>query len=238
MVLTQPNTKERNNKMNKGYIVTEVTHNADSSPARVIAVELGYEEADKARIAAMREARARYSDESVFDYNEDTGILALYDETDIVWSVAEIDIKSPLTPLQTTFLNELAAKISQMPHIYADYEDLGEEEREYLVGTLQKTYGVDIAAQCEYAKNDRYSYVCVKETPDDRKQIVCVMATAQEAKEWVQTQKAKDSVDGPTYRETSTADEYSIWDENEPNGWYAYRVKNGAEWKEDAGKTK
>lgn len=126
--------------MSKAYIVTKVTHSDANDAPKVVAVELSYSEADKAKIADMRDTRSRYSDDDVFTYDEDEGCIVFREgeENCIVWKVEEKDIRIPLTPLQFTNLNGIAESIETNANdSYFSYADsLSEEEDEYLLSTL------------------------------------------------------------------------------------------------------
>lgn len=77
--------------MSKAYIVTKVTHSDANDAPKVVAVELSYSEAVKAKIADMRDTRSRYSDDNVFTYDEDEGCIVFREgeENCIVWGVEE-----------------------------------------------------------------------------------------------------------------------------------------------------
>jgi len=75
----------------------------------------------------------------------------------------------------------------------------------------------------DFYDNDGYAYVCVAETPDNGQEVVCVKSTVESAKKWVDTHKKE--IKDACWQYTSTENEYSIWDENVPHGWYAYRRK-------------
>ena len=126
--------------MSKAYIVTKVTHSDANDAPKVVAVELAYSEAVKAKIADMRDVRSRYSEDDVFQYDEDEGCIIFREgeENCIVWGVEEKDIRIPLTPLQFTNLNGIAESIETNANdSYFSYADsLSEEEDEYLLSTL------------------------------------------------------------------------------------------------------
>ena len=126
--------------MSKAYIVTKVTHSDANDAPKVVAVELSYSEAVKAKIADMRDTRSRYSEDDVFTYDEDEGCIVFREgeENCIVWKVEEKDIRIPLTPLQFTNLNGIAKSIETNANdSYFSYADsLSEEEDEYLLSTL------------------------------------------------------------------------------------------------------
>lgn len=126
--------------MSKAYIVTKVTHSDANASPTVVAVELAYSEAVKAKIADMRDVRSRYSEDDVFQYDEDEGciIFSEGEENCIVWAVEEKDIRIPLTPLQFTNLNGIAESIETNANdSYFSYADsLSEEEDEYLLSNL------------------------------------------------------------------------------------------------------
>lgn len=126
--------------MSKAYIVTKVTHSDANVAPKVVAVEFAYSEADKAKIADMRDVRSRYSEDDVFQYDEDEGCIVFREgeEDCIVWAVEEKDIRIPLTPLQFTNLNGIAESIETNANdSYFSYADsLSEEEDEYLLSNL------------------------------------------------------------------------------------------------------
>ena len=74
------------------------------------------------------------------------GKLAVTDEdgNGCEWNIEEVDIRIPLTPMQVSSLNLLALNIAGNPKSFADFENLSDEERAYLVDTLKKTYHIDI----------------------------------------------------------------------------------------------
>ena len=126
--------------MSKAYIVTKVTHSDANDAPKVVAVELAYSEAVKAKIADMRDVRSRYSEDDVFQYDEDEGCIIFREgeENSIVWGVEEKNIRIPLTPLQFTNLNGIAESIETNANdSYFSYADsLSEEEDEYMLSTL------------------------------------------------------------------------------------------------------
>lgn len=49
-----------------------------------------------------------------------------------------------LSPLQTTTLNEIAEKIHAGDYGIAEFDDLTDTERAYLIDTLKKTYNIEL----------------------------------------------------------------------------------------------
>lgn len=79
------------------------------------------------------------------------------------------------------------------------------------------------AVKGSFSDNDGYAYVCVEETPEYGKDVICVKTDSESAKRWVDTRKTE--IEGAIWNHTTTSFEYSIWDENAANGWYAFRTK-------------
>ena len=75
----------------------------------------------------------------------------------------------------------------------------------------------------EFDNNDGKVYVCVEETPDNGKEVICVRHTADAARAWVKAHRMSHELDCADWNKTATTDEYSIWDVNAANGWYAFR---------------
>ena len=134
--------------MSKAYIITKVeqTETNEGKP-KTIGIVFEKKEAEKVKRADMRKTRSLYSEESIFSYNEPDGYLVPRDDSSpaaINWNIEEVDIRIPLTPMQVSNLNLLALNIAGNPKSFADYENLSEEERAYLVDNLKKTYHIDI----------------------------------------------------------------------------------------------
>ena len=134
--------------MSKAYIITKVeqTETNEGKP-KTIGIVFEKKEAEKVKRADMRKTRSNYSEESIFSYNEPDGYLVPRDDSSpaaINWNIEEMDIRIPLTPLQVINLQLLAHNIAGNPKSFADYENLSEEERAYLVDNLKRTYHIDI----------------------------------------------------------------------------------------------
>lgn len=74
----------------------------------------------------------------------------------------------------------------------------------------------------EFDDNHGKVYVCIEETPDS-KEVVCVKCDANAAREWVESKRKTSEINSADWRKTAISDEYSIYDLNEPYGWYALR---------------
>ena len=134
--------------MSKAYVITKVeqTETNDGKP-QAIGIFFDKKKAERVKRADMRKTHSQYSERSIFSYNEPNGYLVLTDDSypaAIYWSIEEVDIRIPLTPLQVSNLNLLALNIVGNPKSFADYENLSDEERAYLVDTLKKTYHINI----------------------------------------------------------------------------------------------
>ena len=134
--------------MSKAYVITkvELTETNDGKP-QAIGIFFDKKKAERVKRADMRKTHSQYSERSIFSYNEPNGYLVLTDDSypaAIYWSIEEVDIRIPLTPLQVSNLNLLALNIAGNPKSFADYENLSDEERAYLVDTLKKTYHINI----------------------------------------------------------------------------------------------
>ena len=134
--------------MSKAYIITKVEQtDTNEGKPQTIGIVFEKKEAEKVKRADMRKTRSLYSEESIFSYNEPGGYLVPRDDSSpaaINWNIEEVDIRIPLTPLQVSSLNLLALNIAGNPKSFADYENLSDEERAYLVDNLKKTYHIDI----------------------------------------------------------------------------------------------
>ena len=75
----------------------------------------------------------------------------------------------------------------------------------------------------EFDSNDGKVYVCVEELPNFGKEVICVKHTADAAREWVELHRKSNEREGADWQKTATPDEYSIYDLNLANGWYALR---------------
>ena len=134
--------------MSKAYVITKVeqTETNDGKP-QAIGIFFDKKKAERVKRADMRKTHSQYSERSIFSYNEPNGYLVLTDDSypaAIYWSIEEVDIRIPLTPLQVSNLNLLALNIAGNPKSFTDYENLSDEERAYLVDTLKKTYHINI----------------------------------------------------------------------------------------------
>lgn len=134
----------------KAYVVTRVahTHTAEAK-AKVVGIDYDRNEAEKTKLADMREYHSRFCDCNIFAYDEDDGSLVFKEgEMDALqWEVEEVDIRIPLTPLQVSNLNLLALNIAGNPKSFADFENLSDEERAYLVDNLKNTYHIDVGGK-------------------------------------------------------------------------------------------
>ena len=126
--------------MSKAYILTAVDYgDTCDGKARTIGVFFDRDEAQKVLNADIEDYAAMHP-----TYTE--GKLAVTDENGngCEWNIEEVDIRIPLTPMQVSNLNLLALNIANNPKSFADYENLSDEERAYLVDTLKRTYHIDI----------------------------------------------------------------------------------------------
>ena len=134
--------------MSKAYVITKVeqTETNDGKP-QAIGIFFDKKKAERVKRADMRKTHSQYSERSIFSYNEPNGYLVLTDDSypaAIYWSIEEVDIRIPLTPLQVSNLNLLALNIAGNPKSFTDYENLSDEERAYLVDTHKNTYHINI----------------------------------------------------------------------------------------------
>ena len=126
--------------MRKVYIITAVDHgDTCDGKARTLGVFFDRNEALKVLQADIEDYKAMHP-----TYGE--GKLSVTDEdgNGCEWNIEEADIRLPLTPMQIVNLNGFAQAISLNPKSYADYEDLSDEERAYLIDNLKHTYGIDV----------------------------------------------------------------------------------------------
>lgn len=113
-------------------------------------------------------------------------------------------------------------------HDYKVDDPALEGEAEALLKRLNEFIDDVNANPDKYFKNDFDSnggkvYVCVEETPDNGKEVICVKHTADASREWVEAHRKRHEIDCADWHRTATANEYSIWDANAANGWYAFR---------------
>lgn len=132
--------------MSKIHILTAVDYgDTCDGKARTIGVSFDRDEVQKIldgdideHLAALGPA---YEEDCLSVVDKETG------ETRCEWNIEEMDIRLPLTPLQVTTLNGIAAELAKDTSHYADYENLTDEERTYLVENLKNTYHIDVTKE-------------------------------------------------------------------------------------------
>lgn len=134
--------------MSKAYILTAVDQGETcDGKARALGIHFSYEDAARAKSEDMttyRNTCLALSGKEPLSYNEGRGYCYINDRQGCEWNIEEVDIRIPLTPMQVSSLNSLALNIAGNPKSFADYENLSEEERVYLVDTLKNTYHINI----------------------------------------------------------------------------------------------
>lgn len=129
--------------MSKAYIVTAVDYgDSVDGKARTIGVFFDRKTAEAAKVADIRGYRKGIAKEPTA-YNEGKGWCYHDDHTGCEWNIEEVNIPLPLTPLQFTELNGIAYKISSGEYGLDEFEDLSDEETEYLKYTLKTTYHIN-----------------------------------------------------------------------------------------------
>ena len=134
--------------MSKVYILTAVDHGKTcDGKARTLGIHFSYEDAARAKSEDMttyRNTCLALSGKEPLSYNEGMGYCYINDRQGCEWNIEDVDIRIPLTPMQGSNLNLLALNIAGNPNSFADFENLSDEERAYLVETLKETYHIDI----------------------------------------------------------------------------------------------
>ena len=134
--------------MSKAYILTAVDHGETcDGKARTLGIHFAYEDAARAKSEDMttyRNTCLALSGREPLYYNEGRGYCHIDVGQGCEWNIEEVDIRIPLTPLQFCELNGIAQQIAENPKSLADFEDLSDEERAYLVDNLKRTYHINI----------------------------------------------------------------------------------------------
>ena len=121
--------------MSKAYIVTAVDYGETvDGKSRTIGVFFDPHEAQKDLNADMD----NYKKAAGPNYEElELSIMEKNGDNGCEWNIEEKEVRIPLTPLQITHLNGIAAAIEKGEDDYFSYEDtLSTEEDEYLIGLL------------------------------------------------------------------------------------------------------
>ena len=77
-------------------------------------------------------------------YEDELAIREKDGNNGCVWNIEDKEVEIPLTPLQITELNGLAYKINGGDYWLDEFEDLSDEEMDYLKYTLETTYNYNI----------------------------------------------------------------------------------------------
>ena len=130
--------------MSKAYIVTAVDYgDSVDGKARTIGVFFDKKKAEE-ELAKDMGTNKEFRKTERRDIIERHWAIWHDDHRGCEWNIEEVNIRLPLTPLQIVNLNSLALTIAGNPKVYADYENLSAEERDYLLLTLKNTYKIDI----------------------------------------------------------------------------------------------
>lgn len=133
-------TNERTKKMSKAYIVTAVDYgDSVDGKARTIGVFFDRDKAQKALNEDMNTYIGYF--ESQGQIVTETELAVWHDDNHgCEWNIEDKEVEIPLTPTQTTTLNEMAAQINDGMLSLEEADYLSAEETNYIKWVLETTY--------------------------------------------------------------------------------------------------
>ena len=129
--------------MSKAYIVTAVDYgDSVDGKARTIGVFFDKKKAEEELAKDMDTYKGFFKTERR-DIIERHWAIWHDDRHGCEWNIEDKEIRIPLTPLQFTELNGIAYKIRCGEYGLDEFEDLSDEETEYIKYTLKTTYHIN-----------------------------------------------------------------------------------------------
>lgn len=144
MISSLPSKKERTKKMSKVYVVTAVDYgDSVDGKARTVGVFFNKDDAERELAKDMDTYKGYFESVGQKVTEEDCGIWH-DDNHGCEWNIEDKEVEIPLTPTQTTTLNEMASQINEGLLSLEDTDYLSAEETNYIKWVLETTYHYNI----------------------------------------------------------------------------------------------